>query len=64
MLIALGIPAVASNVTNTVASCPGYLGGTLAQLNDLHGDKKCLWLPRPRRCVGWRRRRSFALEHE
>lgn len=24
MLVALGIPAVASNVTNTVATCPGY----------------------------------------
>ena len=27
----LGIPAVAANVTNTVALCPGYFGGTLAQ---------------------------------
>src|SRR5262245_24619475 len=31
MLIAVGVPAVAANVTNTVALCPGYLGGTYAQ---------------------------------
>ena len=31
MLIALGVPAVGANVTNTVALCPGYLGATLAQ---------------------------------
>jgi uncharacterized membrane protein YfcA len=43
LLIALGVPAVASNVTNTVALCPGYLGGTLAQLNELHGNQKRLW---------------------
>jgi uncharacterized membrane protein YfcA len=26
VLLAAGIPAVAANVTNTVALCPGYLG--------------------------------------
>ena len=26
-LVALGIPAVSANVTNTVALVPGYLGG-------------------------------------
>jgi len=52
MLIALGVPAVASNVTNTVALCPGYLGGTLAQLNDLHGNKKRLWLLAPAGVLG------------
>ena len=31
LLTAVGIPAVAANVTNTVALCPGYLGGTLAE---------------------------------
>src|SRR5258706_11093795 len=40
----LGIPAVAANVTNTVALCPGYFGGTLAQWNDLRGQKNRLWL--------------------
>jgi hypothetical protein len=41
-LTALGIPAVAANVTNTVALCPGYLGGTYAQMNDLRGGRR-LW---------------------
>ncbi len=31
VLVALGVPPVAANVTNTVALCPGYLGGTWAQ---------------------------------
>jgi hypothetical protein len=38
-LVALGIPPVAANVTNTVALCPGYLGGAIAQLKDLEGQK-------------------------
>jgi len=40
VLTALGIPAVAANVTNTVALCPGYLGGTLGQWNDLKGQQR------------------------
>jgi len=39
-LIALGLPAVSSNVTNTVALCPGYVGGALAQRDDLTGQAK------------------------
>jgi len=42
VLIALGIPAVAANVTNTVALCPGYLGGTLVQIKSLSGNKQRL----------------------
>jgi uncharacterized protein len=38
ILIALGLPAVSANVTNTVALCPGYFGGTWAQRNDLKGQ--------------------------
>jgi len=34
-LVALGVPAVRSNVTNTVALCPGYFGGAHAQRADL-----------------------------
>lgn len=34
-LVALGLPAVHANITNTVALCPGYFGGTFAQRNDL-----------------------------
>ncbi|MFN8454377.1 MAG: sulfite exporter TauE/SafE family protein [Anaerolineae bacterium] len=43
-LVAVGIPAVAASVTNTVALCPGYLGATMAQSNDLKGQKQRLWL--------------------
>jgi uncharacterized membrane protein YfcA len=52
MLTAVGIPAVAANVTNTVALCPGYLGATLAQANDLRGQKRRLWLTLPAGVVG------------
>src|SRR5512141_847133 len=52
MLTFLGIPAVAANVTNTVALCPGYFGGTMAQLNDLKGQKNRLWLIVPASIVG------------
>jgi len=48
----LGIPAVTANVTNTVALCPGYFGGTLAQWNDLRGQKNRLWLIVPAGIVG------------
>jgi uncharacterized membrane protein YfcA len=34
-LVALGVPAVTANVTNTVALLPGYLSGTWAQRDDL-----------------------------
>ena len=34
-LVALGVPVVTSNITNTVALCPGYFGGTFAQRHDL-----------------------------
>ncbi len=48
----LGIPAVTANVTNTVALCPGYFGGTLAQWNDLRGQKNRLWLIVPASIIG------------
>jgi uncharacterized membrane protein YfcA len=48
----LGIPAVVANVTNTVALCPGYLSGTLAQRNDLRGQNKRLWFLIPAGAVG------------
>jgi uncharacterized membrane protein YfcA len=41
-LLAIGVPPLAANVTNTVALCPGYLGATLAQLEDLRGQKRRL----------------------
>ena len=52
MLTFLGVPAVAANVTNTVALCPGYFGGTLAQWKDLRGQKDRLWLIVPASVVG------------
>lgn len=52
MLTFLGIPAVAANVTNTVALCPGYFGGTLAQWNDLRDQKRRLWIVVPASIVG------------
>lgn len=39
VLTALGLPAVAANVTNTVALAPGHLGATLAQQRDLAGQR-------------------------
>ncbi len=44
MLTAVGVPAIAANITNTVALCPGYLGATLAQMKDLRGQKERLFL--------------------
>jgi uncharacterized membrane protein YfcA len=34
-LVAIGVPALPANVTNTVALCPGYFSGTWAQREDL-----------------------------
>lgn len=52
MLTAVGIPAVAANVTNTVALCPGYLGATFAQVKDLQGQERRLWLLVPISVLG------------
>src|SRR5512135_831978 len=52
MLTAVGLPAVAANITNTVALCPGYLGGTFAQLRDLRGHERQLWWLAPAGVLG------------
>ncbi len=52
MLTAVGVPAVAANVTNTVALCPGYLGAAAAQAGDLRGQRGRLWLIVPAAVVG------------
>lgn len=39
VLTAMGVPAVAANITNTVALSPGYLGATFAQMKDLKGQQ-------------------------
>jgi uncharacterized protein len=43
-LLAIGLAPVSANVTSTLALSPGFLGGTLAQINDLKGQKKRFWI--------------------
>jgi hypothetical protein len=52
MLTAVGVPAVAANITNTVALCPGYLGATFAQSKDLVGQRRRLWFVLPAGAIG------------
>ncbi len=42
ILTAIGVPAIRANATNTVALCPGYIGGTYAQRDDLAGLQRGL----------------------
>ena len=51
-LVALGIPEIAANVTNTVALCPGYLGGAIAQREELRGQERRLWFLIPAGITG------------
>ncbi len=51
-LVAIGIPEVAANITNTVALCPGYLGGTFAQKEDLRGQERRIRLLLPVGIIG------------
>jgi uncharacterized protein len=44
VLLALGVPPITANVTNTIALCPGFMGGILAQLKDLTGQRKRFWM--------------------
>lgn len=39
-LVALGVPPVVANLTNTVALSPGYLSATVAQAKDLQGQRR------------------------
>lgn len=52
VLIALGIPPVAANVTNTIALCPGYFGGTYSQRKDFMTMRKLLWTILPVAMLG------------
>lgn len=47
VMTAVGIPPIAANVTNTVALCPGMLGGIMAQRRDLTGQGHRMWLVLP-----------------
>jgi uncharacterized protein len=51
-LIALGIPEVTANVTNTVALVPGLIGGLFAQKKDLAGQGRYLRLLIPAGILG------------
>jgi uncharacterized membrane protein YfcA len=51
-LVAIGIPEVAANITNTVSLCPGFLGGTLAQREDLRGQRRRILLLIPAGIAG------------
>jgi uncharacterized membrane protein YfcA len=51
-LMAAGVPAIASNVTNTVALVPGYLGATFAQLRDLRTQKRRVFMFLPAAVLG------------
>lgn len=51
-LTAVGIPAIAANITNTVALLPGYFGATLAQRKDLRGQEHRLTWALPAGVIG------------
>jgi uncharacterized protein len=52
MLTAVGVPPVTANVTNTVALCLGYVGGTYAQRRDLQRQQKRMWMLLPTGILG------------
>jgi uncharacterized membrane protein YfcA len=52
MLVAVGVPDLAANITNTVALSPGYLGATLAQAKDLRGQRQRLLFAVPAGVIG------------
>lgn len=52
VLIAVGVPPIAANVTNAIALCPGYFGATVAQLPNLNGQRAQLLLLVPVAIVG------------
>lgn len=43
-LLALGVAPITANVTNTVALCPGFIGGILGQIKDLRGQRRRFWI--------------------
>ncbi|MBI5504232.1 MAG: sulfite exporter TauE/SafE family protein [Deltaproteobacteria bacterium] len=52
VLLAVGLPAVAANVTNTVALCPGHISSMFAQRASLRGQSALLWKLLPAGAVG------------
>jgi hypothetical protein len=51
-LIAIGLPPVAANVTNSVAVCPGYLSSVVGSRADLGGRRRRLRAILPTSVVG------------
>jgi uncharacterized membrane protein YfcA len=52
VMTALGMSPVAANVTNSVALCPGFIGGIAAQRTDLAGQRRLLTLLVPIAALG------------
>ncbi len=52
VVLATGVSAIAANVTTTVSLVPGYLGGTLAQFNDLKEQRQRFWYYLPAGILG------------
>jgi len=52
VLLALGVPPISANITNTVALVPGYLGGTYAQRADLTGQGRRMRVLLPAAALG------------
>ena len=52
VLVAVGLPPVTANVTNTVALCPGYFGGVIAQRKDLAGQEGRMFALLPLAALG------------
>jgi uncharacterized membrane protein YfcA len=52
VLVAAGFPALAANITSTIALCPGFLGATYAQRADLRGQSARLKVLLPLSLLG------------
>jgi uncharacterized membrane protein YfcA len=52
VLLALGVPPIAANVTNAIALCPGYFGATLSQWPNIRDQRQRLWICVPAAVVG------------
>lgn len=52
VLVAAGFPAIAANLTSTIALCPGYLGATYAQRAELRGQRARLYILLPVSVLG------------
>ncbi|HPP76961.1 MAG TPA: sulfite exporter TauE/SafE family protein [Methanospirillum sp.] len=51
-LLALGITPITANITNTLALCPGYFGGMIAQRREFPYQKERIWKILPLSIIG------------